>query len=74
MILLVEDWRAAAVTSGILALVLYPVLSAVEKKPWFGKLFVQKSQGEIKKSMLLLFLMDDTLRLVKLIWGQTQLE
>lgn len=57
MILLAESWQAAAIMSGLLAVVLYPVLSAIEKKPWFGNLFVQKSQGEIKKSMLLLFIM-----------------
>ena len=57
MILLAGSWQAAAITSGLVALALYPILSAVEQKPWFGKLFVQKSQGEIKKSMLLLFLM-----------------
>ena len=67
MILLAEDWRAAAITSGLLALVLYPVLSALEKKPWFGKLFVQKSQGEIRKSMLLLFIMFTAVILVA--WG-----
>ena len=67
MILLAEDWRAAAITSGLLALVLYPVLSALENEPWFGKLFVQKSQGEIRKSMLLLFIMFTAVILVA--WG-----
>ena len=28
-----------------------------EKQPWFEKFFVQKSKGEIKRSMLLLFAM-----------------
>ncbi len=68
MILLTKDWQAAAITSGLLALVLYPVLSYVEKKPWFGTLFVQKSKGEIKKSMLLLFLMFTAMILVA--WGK----
>ena len=57
MILLADSWQAAAITSALLAVVLFPILSAIEKKPWFEKLFVQKSQGEIKKSMLLLFIM-----------------
>lgn len=57
MILLADSWQAAAITSGLLAVVLYPILSAIEKKTWFEKLFVQKSQGEIKRSMLLLFIM-----------------
>ncbi len=67
MILLAEDWQAAAITSGLLALVLYPVLSVIEKKPWFGMLFVQKAPGEIKKSMLLLFVMFTAVILVA--WG-----
>ena len=57
MILLADSWQAAAITSGLLAVVLYPILSAIEKEPWFDRLFVQKSKGEIKKSMLLLFIM-----------------
>ena len=57
MILMAGSWEAAAITSGSLALVIYPILMMVENKPWFDKLFVQKSPGEIKKSMLLLFIM-----------------
>ena len=57
MILLAESWQAAAISSGLLAPVLFPILSAVEKQPWYGHLLVQKSPGEVKKSMLLLFIM-----------------
>jgi dolichol kinase len=57
MILTAGSWQAAALTSGILALILYPVLTLIEKEPWYGRLFVQKKPGEIKKSMLMLFLM-----------------
>ena len=67
MILLTGSWLAAAITSGLLAMVLYPILSAIEKKPWFGKLFVQKSQGEIKRSMLLLFIMFTVV--IAVAWG-----
>jgi len=67
MILLAESWQAAAITSGLLALALYPILTAAEKQPWFGKLFVQKSQGEIKKSMLLLFIMFTVV--IAVAWG-----
>ena len=57
MILLAESWQAAAISSGLLAPVLFPILSAVEKQPWYGHLLVQKSPGEVKKSMLLLLIM-----------------
>ena len=57
MILSAESCAAAAITSGLLAIVIYPVLLIAEKKPWFDGLFVQKSKGEIKRSMLLLFVM-----------------
>ena len=57
MILTAGSWQAAALTSGLLAVVLYPVLTLIEKEPWYGRLFVQKTPGEIKKSMLMLFFM-----------------
>lgn len=56
MILLSDSWQAAAISSSLLAVALYPILSAIEGKPWFERLFVQKSQGEIKRSMLMLFI------------------
>ena len=64
---LAESWQAAAITSGILALVIYPILVIVEKKPWFGRLFAQKTPGEIKRSMLLLFIMFTAV--IAVAWG-----
>lgn len=57
MILSAKSWQAAALTAVLLAVVIYPILAAFENASWFGKLFVQKSPGEIKKSLLLLFFM-----------------
>ena len=57
MILISGNWKAAALTSGLLAVVIYPILVMAEKQPWFENFFVQKSKGEIKRSMLLLFVM-----------------
>ena len=56
MILASGSWQAAALTSVLIALSLYPILAAFENAAWFGKLFVQKTPGEIKRSLLLLFL------------------
>ena len=67
MILWAESWFAAALTSGLLALILYPILHLAEKQPWFDRLFVQKSPGEIKRSMLLLFIMFTAV--IAVAWG-----
>ena len=57
MILSAKSWQAAALTSVLLAVAVFPILAAFEKASWYEKLFVQKSAGEIKKSLLLLFFM-----------------
>ena len=67
MILVADNWAAAALTSGLLAVILYPILLIAEKQPWFDKLFVQKSPGEIKRSMLLLFVMFTAV--ISVAWG-----
>ena len=67
MILAAKSWQAAALTSVLIAIVVYPILAAFENKPWYGKLFVQKTPGEIKRSLLLLFLMFASL--ITVAWG-----
>ncbi|MDE7303007.1 MAG: TSUP family transporter [Oscillospiraceae bacterium] len=57
MIVVVDSWQAAALTSCLIAGLLYPLLAILEKESWFNGLFVQKKPGEIKKSLLMLFLM-----------------
>ena len=57
MVLSAESWQAAALTSIIIAVLIYPLLSLVEGQAWYGKLFVQKSKGEVKRSLLMLFFM-----------------
>ncbi|MBQ3371850.1 MAG: hypothetical protein IJG40_01790 [Oscillospiraceae bacterium] len=67
MILAARSWQAAALTSILLAVIIYPVLALLEDKPWFANLFVQKSPGEIKRSALLLFFMFAAL--ISVSWG-----
>ena len=67
MILTAGSWQAAALTAVLIALALYPVLAALESAPWYGRLFVQKTPGEIKRSLLLLFLMFAAL--ISVAWG-----
>ena len=57
MMLAAKSWQSAALTSIIIAVLIYPLLSRFEKEAWYGKLFVQKSAGEIKRSLLMLFFM-----------------
>ena len=57
MLLSAEDWRPVALTSVTIAVLVYPVLALLEKEDWYGDLFVQKSPGEVKRSLLKLFFM-----------------
>ena len=51
------DWQAAALTSVIMAAAIYPLLALLEHEKWYGRFFVQKSPGENKRSLLMLFFM-----------------
>ena len=57
MTLTAESWQAAALTSVIMAVAIYPLLMLVENEKWYERFFVQKSPGEIKRSLLMLFFM-----------------
>jgi uncharacterized membrane protein YfcA/dolichol kinase len=57
MMLSAGSWQAAALTSVIIAVLVYPLLSLFENESWYGKLFVQKSPGEVKRSLLKVFFM-----------------
>ncbi len=57
MLFSTKNWKAAALTSIAIAVIAYPLLALAEKESWYGTLFVQKSPGEIKRSLLMLFFM-----------------
>ena len=67
MILAAGSWQAAALTSILIAAALYPVLALLERATWYEKLLVQKTPGEIKRSLLLLFFMFAVL--ISVAWG-----
>ncbi len=67
MILSARSWQASALTSVMIAAVIYPLLRAFEGEDWYPRLFVEKKPGEIKKSMLMLFLMFASL--IAVCWG-----
>lgn len=67
MILTSQSWQAAALAALIAAVLIYPLLHALEKKKWYAKLLVQKSPGEIKRSMIMIFVV--LIALVSVLWG-----
>lgn len=62
-----DNWQAASLTLALFAAIVYPALCLCERWQGYGGLFVEKKPGEIKKSLLLLFLTDAAL--VALCWG-----
>ena len=67
MILTAQSWQATALACVIAMLMIYPVLSICEKEAWYAKLFVQKSPGEVKRSMFMIFLV--VAGIVAVAWG-----
>lgn len=57
MILTSQSWQATVLASLIAILIIFPVLTVCEKEAWYAKLLVQKSPGEVKRSMLMIFVM-----------------
>ncbi|MCR5230931.1 MAG: TSUP family transporter [Solobacterium sp.] len=57
MLIGAQGWQPVALASVLIAAALFPLLAAFEKEEWYSGLFVEKSGGEIKKSLLKLFLM-----------------
>lgn len=62
-----DSWQAASLTLALFAAIVYPILCLCQRWKGYGDLFVQKAPGEVKKSLLLLFLTDAVL--VALCWG-----
>lgn len=62
-----SSWQPAALTAVIIAVLIFPVLSMLENESWYGHVFVQKSRGEIKRSLLMLFFMFAAL--ISIAWG-----
>lgn len=62
-----ERWQVACLTLVLFAVIVYPILQMAERWKGYSNLFVQRRTGEIKKSLLILFLTDAVL--VAISWG-----
>ena len=62
-----DSWQTASLTLALFAAIVHPILCLCQRWKGYDDLFVQKAPGEIKKSLLLLFLSDAAL--VALCWG-----
>ena len=56
VVLFGEGWLASALALVLFAALVYPILSLAERWKGYGRLFVEKKPGEVKNSLLLLFL------------------
>ncbi|MBR3317834.1 MAG: TSUP family transporter [Atopobiaceae bacterium] len=54
-------WVAEALTLALFAAIVWPILSLAERWDGYGRLFVEKQPGEVKSSLLILFLSQATL-------------
>lgn len=62
-----DTWYLAMLTSIIFAIVLYPVISFIERFPKVMEILIQRKEGEIKSSLMIVFLMMAIL--IFLFWG-----
>lgn len=62
-----ETWQVACLTLVLFAVIVYPILKLAEHWRGYGDLFYQRKNGEVKKSLLILFLTDAVL--VAIAWG-----
>ncbi|MBQ2650314.1 MAG: phosphatidate cytidylyltransferase [Clostridia bacterium] len=62
-----DDWRVPALCCTIFAIVVYPLLVLGERWKGYGAFFTQRHTGEVKHSLLLLFLSHAIL--IALYWG-----
>ena len=67
LIIVAKSWQAATISSCLIAILIYSILSIFEENTWYSNLFVQKKTGEVKRSLLMLFFMIATITVVS--WG-----
>ncbi len=67
MLNLFSTWYVAVFSLLAFVSIVYPVLALAERLPLYGKFFVERKNGEIKMSLILVFLMISVL--IAVFWG-----
>ncbi len=67
MVSAAEHWYTVALLCLIIAVLLYPIFTWLEKKSFYNSLFQQRQKGETKRSLILLFAMGAVI--TALFWG-----
>jgi phytol kinase len=62
-----RTWYVSAISAAVLAILLYPILTLVERLPWYSKFLSERRVGEVKNSMVVFFLMMGVL--ITVFWG-----
>ena len=70
MVITAEHWWAPALASLVIVAAVYPILSILENESWYADLFVAKSKGEIKRSLV--WLLSMFAFLIAVSWGLFQ--
>ena len=56
MIVKAGSWQAAAITSALVGVCVWPIILLFEKTSWYSGFVVEKSPGEVRRSLSVLFL------------------
>ncbi|MCD8125379.1 MAG: TSUP family transporter [Lachnospiraceae bacterium] len=62
-----EHWYVPAVLSVLFVVLVYPILKICEKRAFYASLFQERTAGEVRKSLILLF--GTSAVLITLLWG-----
>ena len=67
MMIQADNYQPVVLTSLVITVVAYPILQMLENEQWYAPLFVEKSSGEVKRSLVKLFGMFTVVVIVA--WG-----
>ena len=67
MIWTCDGWPAAVLAPLIAAAAIFPVLTVFQRRPWYAHMLVQKSPGEVRRSMVMIFFA--TAAVAAVAWG-----
>ncbi len=62
-----SSWQSAAIVSAVFIIVVYPILKIFERKPLYGSFFCQRCEGEVKNSLITVFIV--YIVMIVVLWG-----